>query len=126
MFEGDRDLTWLSFPSFVRCPDATSGFLAFMRIARLSRDFRRVGDSVVGTTTTLVEDSSVGTSSFVTGDSEVDKTSIAVGDSAVGTSLFVTCDSAVGTTSSAVGDSAVGTPSFTPKPCSNVGLMGNV
>ena len=71
-------------------------FLAFMW------DFRGVGDSAVGTPT------------------------FSVGDSSVGTSLFVTGDSAVGTTSSVVGDSAVGTPSFTAKPCSNVGLMGNV
>ena len=102
MFEGDRELTWLSSTSFAICTDATTGFLEFLWIARLSRDFCGVSDSVVGTPTTLVGDSSVGTSSFVTD------------------------DSAVGTNSSTVGNSAVGTTSFTATPCSNVGLMGNV
>ena len=102
MFEGDRELTWLSSPSFSIFTDATSRFLAFLQIARSSRHFRGVGDSAVGTPTTSVGYSSVGTSSFVTG------------------------DSAVSTTSSAVGDSVVGTPSFNATPCYNVGLMGNV
>ena len=102
MFEVERELTWLSYTSFDICPNATSMFLAFLRIACSLQDFCGVGDSVVGTPTTSVGDSSVGTSSFVTG------------------------NSAVGTTSSASGDSAVGTPSFTVTPCSNVGLMGNV
>ena len=102
MFEGDRELTWLSYPSFTICPDATSGFLAFLQISSLSWDFRGVGDSAVGTPTTSVGDSSVGTYSFVTGNLEV------------------------GATPSEVGDSAVGTLSFTATPCSNVGLMGNV
>ena len=102
MFEGDREFTWISSPSFAICPDATSRFLAFLPIARFSRDFCGVGDSAVVTPTTSVGDSSVGASSFVTGNSEV------------------------GATSSMVGDSAVGTPSFTATPCSNVGLIGNV
>ena len=126
MFKGDRDLPWLSSPSFAICPDTTSRFLEFLRISRSSWDFRRVGDSAVGYTTTSVGDSSVGTSLFVIGDSEVGTTSSAVGDSAVGTLSFVTGNSAVGTTSSAVGDSEVGTPSFPATPCSNVGLMRNV
>ena len=92
MFEGDRELTWLSSPSFAVCPDVPSRFLALLRIARSSWDFRGVGDSAVGSTTT------------------------SVGDSSVGTSLFLTGDSAVSTTSSAVGDSAVGTPSYTTTP----------
>ena len=102
MFEGDRELTWLSYNSFSVSPNATSRFLEFLRIARSSQDFRGVGDSAVGTPTTSVRDSSVGTSLFVTG------------------------DSAVGTTSSVVGDSVVGTPSFTAMPCSNVGLMQDI
>ena len=85
MFEGDRKLTWLSSPSFAICYDATSRFLAFLRIARLSRDFRGVGDSAVGSPTTSVGDLSVGTSSFVTGDSAVCTTSSAVVDLAVST-----------------------------------------
>ena len=126
MFEGDRELTWLSYPSFAICHNATSRFLAFLWIARSSRDFRGVGDSAVGSPTTSVWDSSVGTSSFVIGNSAVGTTSSAVGDSEVGTHLFVIGDSAVVTISSAVGDSAVGTPSFTESPCSNVGLVENV
>ena len=85
ILEGDRELTWISSSSFVICPDATSRFLAFLLIACLSRDFRGVSDSVVGTPTTSVGDPSVGTSLFVTGDSEVGTTSSVVGDSAVGT-----------------------------------------
>ena len=85
MFEGDRELTCLSSPSFYICPDATSRFLAFLRIYLSLQNFRGVGDSVVGTPTTSVGDSSVGTSSFVTGDSAVGTTSGAVGDSVVGT-----------------------------------------
>ena len=100
MFEGDRELTWLSYHSFAKYPDVTSRFLAFLRIARSSRDFRGLGDSEVGYPTTPVGDSSVGTSSFVTGDSKV------------------------GTTSIAEGDSEVGTPSVLATPFSNVGLMG--
>ena len=68
----------------------------------MSQDFRRVGDSAVGTTSSAVVNSAVGTPSFLIG------------------------DSAAGTTSSAVVDSAVGTPSFPATPCSNVGLVGNV
>ena len=126
MFEGDRELTWLSSPSFAICPDVTSRLLAFLQIACLSRDFHGVGDSEIGYPKTSVEDSSVGTSSFVMGDSAAGTTSSAVGDSAVGTSSFVIGDSEVRTTSIAVGDSAVGTPSFSVTPCSNVGLVGNV
>ena len=62
MFEGDRELTWLSSPSFAIFTDATSRFLEFLRIARSSRDFCRVGDSAVGSPTTSVGDSLVGTS----------------------------------------------------------------
>ena len=102
MFKGDRELTWLSFPSFSICPDVTSRFLAFLQIARSSRDFCGVGDSAVGTSTT------------------------SVGNSSVGTSSFVTVDSAVSTTSSVLGYSEVSTPSFTATPCSNVGLIVNV
>ena len=80
-----------------------------------------MGDSAVGTLTTSVGDSSVGSSLFVTGDSAVGTTSSALGDSEAGTPLFLTGDSEVGTTSSAVADSAVDTPSFTATPYSNVG-----
>ena len=65
MFEGDRELTWLSSLSFAICPDITNRFLAFLQIARSSQDFRRVGDSAVGSPTTSVGDSSIGTSLFV-------------------------------------------------------------
>ena len=126
MFEGDKELTWLSSPSFSICPDATSRFLAFLQIARLSRYFRGVGDSAVGSPKISVADSSVDTSSFVMGDSAVSTTSSAVGDSAVGTPSFVMGDSVFSTTSSAVGDSAIDIPSFPATPCSNVGLMGTV
>ena len=117
MFEGDRESTWLSSPSFSILPDSTSRFLAFLWIAHSSRDFCGVGDSAVGSPTTSVVDSSVGTSLFVIGDSAVGTTSSAVGDSTVGTPSFVT---------GALGDSSIGTPSFPLTPCSNVGLMGNV
>ena len=126
MFEGDRELTWLSSSSFAICTDFTSRFLAFLQIARLSRDFCEVGDSAVVYPTTSMEDSLVSTSPFVMGDSEDRKTSSVVGDSVASTPSFVIGDSAVGTTSSAVGDSAVGTPSYPATPCSNVGLVGNV
>ena len=125
MFEVDRELTWISSPSFSIFPDVTSRFLEFLRIARSSRDFRGVVDSAVGSPTTSVGGSSVGTSSFVMGNSAVGTTSSSVSDSAVGTPSFVIGDSAVGTTSSAVVDSAVGTPSFPATPCSYVGLVGN-
>ena len=126
MFEGDRELTCLPSPSFAICPDAISRFLAFLRIACLSRDFRGVGDSAFGTTNTSVGYLSVGTPSFVTGYSATSTTSSTVGDSVVGTPSFVTSNSSFGTTSSAVGDSAVGTPSFPATSCSNVGMMGSV
>ena len=83
MFEGDRELTWLSSPSFSICSDVTSRLLVFLQIARLLQDFRGVGDSAVGFTTTSVGGSLVGISSFVMGDSAVGTTSIALGDSAV-------------------------------------------
>ena len=97
MFEGVRELTWLSSPSFSICPD---GFLAFMRIDPSLRDFRGVGDPAVGTTSNAVGDSAVGTPLFLriacssrdvhgVGDSAVDTTSNVVGDSAVGTPLFL-------------------------------------
>ena len=64
MFEGDIKLTWLSSPSFAICPNR---FLVFLRIDRSSRDVCGVGDSAVGTTSILaVGDSSVGTTSFST------------------------------------------------------------
>ena len=44
MFEFDRELTWLSSPSFSIYTNATSGFLEFLRITHLLRDFRGVGD----------------------------------------------------------------------------------
>ena len=116
MFEGDRELTCVSSPSFDKNLNATSRFLAFMKIARLSRNFCGVGDSTVGSPTTSVGNSSVCISSFVVGDSAVITTSSAVGDSAVCTPSFVTGDSAVGTTSSAVDYSAVGTLLSTATP----------
>ena len=62
MVEGDRELNWLSYPSFSMCPD---GFLAFLLIARLSRDVLWVGDSAVGTTSILeVGNSEIGSPSF--------------------------------------------------------------
>ena len=62
MVEGDREVNWLSSPSFFMCTD---DFPAFLWIYRLSRDVRWVGDSAVGTTSILsVGDSAVGTTSF--------------------------------------------------------------
>ena len=55
ILEGDRELTWLLSPSFSILPDATE-------IAHSSQDFRGVNDSSVGTPTTSVGDSLVGTS----------------------------------------------------------------
>ena len=112
MFEGDRKLTWHSFPSFTIFPNSTTRLLAFLRIYRSSPYFCGVGDSAVGSPKTSVWDLSVGTSSFVMGDSAVGTTSIVLGASAVGTPSFVIDDSEVDTTSSAVGDSAVVIPYF--------------
>ena len=92
MFEGDIELTCISYPSFAICSDVTIRFMEFLRISRLSRDFSGVSDSAVGSPTTSVGDSSVGTYSFVISYSAVGTTSSAVGNSAVGAPSFVTGD----------------------------------
>ena len=62
MVQGDRELNWLSSPSFAMCPDR---FLAFLNIAGSSQDVCWVGNSAVSTTSILaVVDSAVGTPSF--------------------------------------------------------------
>ena len=99
MFEGDRELTWLLSPSFSIYPDATSRFLAFLRIARLSQDFCGGCKSAVCSPTTSVGDSSYGTSLIVIYNPAVSITFSALGESAVNTPSFVTGDSVFGTTS---------------------------